>query len=310
MRLTRRTAPALALVGLLGLVTIGASPAQARSDAPAPIRPGPADSFLPTPPSVPSPLLYTIHDAEVVEGDEGAAQVLAFEITASKAIVADSEMRVHTGNLGFEATPGVDFTPIDEIVVMPAGSTSIVVEVPVHGDREAEHDELVVAWLSDPTYGTVELSGGTALGRILDDDTPTIHISQETHLEGSGGGYTPFVFTISLSKAVAHDVSVNVLTTAGSAEFGPDIFAPATTVVIPAGATSETYTVSVVADDVVEADEEFVVEMSNAQGGTIVGGGGLGTILDDDAPVVPWHPGSFKAAVKALGQTVWSSVPR
>src|SRR5690606_32642635 len=134
-----------------GLVTIGASPAQARSDAPAPIRPGPADSFLPTPPSVPSPLLYTIHDAEVVEGDEGAAQVLAFEITASKAIVAD---------------------------------------------------------------------------------------------------------------------------------------------------------------DVVEADEEFVVEMSNAQGGTIVGGGGLGTILDDDAPVVPWHPGSFKAAVKALGQTVWSSVPR
>src|SRR5690606_28130534 len=125
-------------------------------------------------------------------------QVLAFEITASKAIVADSEMRVHTGNLGFEATPGVDFTPIDEIVVMPAGSTSIVVEVPVHGDLEAEHDELVVAWLSDPTYGTVELSGGTALGRIL----------------------------------------------------------------------------------------------------------------DDDAPVVPWHPGSFKAAVKALGQTVWSSVPR
>jgi hypothetical protein len=207
-------------------------------------------------------------------------------------------------------TPGIDFTPIDEIVVMPAGATSVVVEVPVHGDLELEDDELVVAWLSDPTYGAVALSGGTALGRILDDDTPTIHISQESHVEGSGGGFTPFVFTISLSKPVDHDVSVNVLTTPGTAQFGPDIFAPATTVTIPAGEVLRTYTVSVVADDVVEADEEFVVELSGAVGGTIVGGGGLGRILDDDAPGRFTGPGSLKAERKALGQTVGSSVLR
>ena len=48
-------------------------------------------------------------------------------------------------------------------------------------------------------------------------------------------------------------------------------------------------------------DEEFVVEMSNAMGGTIVGGGGLGTILDDDGPAGPGGPGGFTTGHKHVG---------
>jgi hypothetical protein len=288
MRFTRRTAPALLLASLVGLSTFGAAPASARSD-----------SFAPTPPTL--PLTFSIHDTEVVEGDPGDSNVLAFEVTASKPHSADVTLRAHTGNLGFEATPGVDFIPFDEIVTMPAGATSLIVEVPVIGDLEPEHDELVIIWLSDPSAGSIELSGSTALGRILDDDTPTIHIDQITQYEGSGGGFTPFVFTISLSKAITEPVSVDVLTTPGTAEYGIDFIAPAMTVVIPAGETSAIYVVSVIADNIPEDDEEFVVELSNPVGGTIVGGGGLGTILDDDGPAIPAGPGGFKAQQKAAG---------
>jgi hypothetical protein len=275
MRSSRRSAPALFLAALIGMSILGVAPADARSD-----------SFAPTPPTV--PLTFSIHDTEVIEGDPGDSNVLAFEVTASKPHTADVTLRAHTGNLGFEATPGVDFVPIDEIITMPAGETSLIVEVPVIGDLEAEHDELVIIFLSDPSVGSIGLSGGTALGRIIDDDTPTIHIDQVTQHEGSGGGYTPFVFTISLSKAVAHPVSVDVLTTPGTAEYGIDFIAPAMTVVIPPGDTSATYVVSVIADDLPEDDEEFVVELTNPVGGTIVGGGGLGTIVDDDVPPSRW----------------------
>ena len=298
MRLTRRSAPALLLTAVIGLATLGAAPASARSDSYAPAGPGRPDSFAPTPTTL--PLTFSIHDTEVVEGDPGDANVLAFQVTASKAHSSDVTLRAHTGNLGFEATPGVDFVPVDEIVTMPAGQTSLVVEVPVIGDLEPEHDELVIIWLSDPSAGSIALSGSTALGRILDDDTPTIHISQLTQSEGSGGGFTPFVFTISLSKAVAQPVSVDVLTTGGSAEYGIDFIAPAMTVVIPAGETSANYVVSVIADDIQESTEEFVVEMSNAVGGTIVGGGGLGTILDDEGPAVPLGPNTLTTNGKAV----------
>jgi hypothetical protein len=288
MHLTRRSASALLLTGLVGISTLGATPASARPD-----------SFLPTPTT--SPLTFSIHDTEVVEGDPGDGNVLAFEVTASRAHGSDVTMRAHTGNLGFEATPWVDFVPVDETVTMHAGQTSLVVEVPVIGDTDPEHDELVIIWLSDPSSGSV--ANGTALGRILDDDTPqppTIHISQVTQAEGSGGGLTPFVFTVSLSHATTQPVSVDLVPTGGTAEYGSDFIAPAMTVVIPPGETSAIYVVSVIADDVPEADEEFVVEMSNAVGGTIVGGGGLGTIIDDDGPGGPGGPGGLTS--------LWSSV--
>ncbi|QGG95681.1 Calx-beta domain-containing protein [Actinomarinicola tropica] len=133
---------------------------------------------------------------------------------------------------------------------------------------------------------------------------PTIHISQETHAEGTGGP-TGFHFTVSLSHPSDQPVSVDLVTTPGSATSPSDHQSVPATVVFAPGQTTADYVVSVVGDAVPEGDEEFVVEMSNAQGGTIVGGGGLGTILDDDGR----GPGGFTtswASVRHLVQLVLS----
>lgn len=290
MRPTVRSISSLVLAGLIGVSAVGTGTASARPDG-----------FVPNPPTRPVPLTFAISDAEVVEGDPGDAHVLQFEVTGSRSHGSDVTFRAHTGNLGFEATPGVDFTPVDETVTMPAGATSMVVDVPVTGDLDVEQDaegahELVVMWLEDASAGSI--TDGTALGTIHDDDAPTpptIHISQETHLEGTGGP-TGFHFTVSLSHPSDQPVSLDLVTTPGSATSPGDHQSVPATVVFAPGQTTADYVVSVVGDAVPEGDEEFVVEMSNAQGGTIVGGGGLGTILDDDSR----GPGGFT--------TLWTSI--
>ena len=285
MRSTLRTTSAAALAASLALGALGTAPAGAA-----------IDDVIPTPPTPPVPLTFAVADAQVVEGDPGDSNVLAFEVTASRSNWQDVTFHAQTGNLGFEATPGVDFTPVDEIVTMPAGATSFTIEVPVVGDLDVEEDaegayELVILFLGDPSSGTV--TDGTALGRIDDDDTaddPTIHIEQLTQLEGTGGT-TEFSFTVWLSHASDQPVSLDLSVAPGSATSPADYQASPAMVVFAPGETKKEYVVSVVADAIAEADEEFVVEMSNASGGTIVGGGGLGTILDDDASIA--GPGGF-----------------
>lgn len=282
----RRLASTL-LLATTAVGTLGAGVAHAR----------PGD-LVPTPPSPPVPLTYAIADAAVAEGDPVDADVLSFEVTASRANGVDVTFRAHTGNLGFEASPGVDFTPIDEIVTMPAGATSLTVEVPVTGDLDVEDEELVIVWLGEESAGTV--TDDTAIGRIDDDDTPTIHISQVTQAEGTGGP-TGFHFTVSLSHASDQPVSVDLWTTPGSATSPSDYQAAPATIVFAPGQTSADYVVSVVGDSTPEGDEELVVEMGNASGGTIVGGAGLGTIVDDDGRGLP---DDLTSVAKRLGLLV------
>lgn len=278
MRSTLRFATASAVIGATTICAM-ALPAVARPAGP--------DGYVPPPPGPSPALTFTISDTEVVEGDPGDAEVLRFDVVGSRAHGVDVTFRALSGNLGFEATPGTDFTPIDQAVTMPAGSTTTTVEIPVVGDLEVEDDELVIVWLQDPSSGAV--TDGTALGRILDDDTPTIHISQETHLEGTGGT-TDFTFTVSLSQASDQPVSVDLWTAPGTASNPADFTAAPETITFAPGQTSASYVVTVVADALDEGDEEFAVQMQNAVGGTIVGGGGLGTILDDDLGVVAPGP--------------------
>ena len=92
-----------------------------------------------------------------------------------------------------------------------------------------------------------------------------------------------FVFTISLSNAVAHSVMVDYSTVDGTATTsGGDYQGAAASVTFAAGEVSKTVTISVVGDNDQEPDETFSIQLSNAQGAAIFDGVGTGTILNDD----------------------------
>ena len=93
-------------------------------------------------------------------------------------------------------------------------------------------------------------------------------------------------FTVSLSQPTAVTTTFDLATADGTAIDGSDYYAnSATTEFIDAGATTKTFQVNVIGDTDIEADEDFLVNLTNASAnGTITDGQGTGTITNDDFP--------------------------
>jgi Ca2+-binding RTX toxin-like protein len=129
----------------------------------------------------------------------------------------------------------------------------------------------------DGGAGNDVISGGTTVVPVL------MSINNISVVEGTGGT-TNANFTVSLSSASSSDITVNFTTVAGSA-IAPDDFAATSGILtIPAGSSSGTITVAIVADSVDEINESFTMVLSNAVGATLNDAVGLCQITDDDAP--------------------------
>jgi hypothetical protein len=115
---------------------------------------------------------------------------------------------------------------------------------------------------------------------------PNLSIGDVTVTEGNSGT-RPASFSVFLSQATDHTVSVNYATAANTATAGTDYQSASGTVSIPPGGTTATVTVNVVGDTVDEPNETFWVNLSSLAGATIGDGQGVGTITDDDAPAAP-----------------------
>jgi uncharacterized repeat protein (TIGR01451 family) len=120
-----------------------------------------------------------------------------------------------------------------------------------------------------------------------DSDTlatlPSLSINDASLLEGSAGN-TVFEFNVSLSApALAGGVRFDVATANGSAAGGVD-YLPLLLAdqLIPEGTTSSSIQVMVIGDGLVEATENFLVNLSNLRGATAADLQGTGTIVDDD----------------------------
>jgi hypothetical protein len=119
---------------------------------------------------------------------------------------------------------------------------------------------------------------------------PTLNINDVTQAEGNAGA-TIFTFTVSLTSAVANDVTFDIATTDGTAqddnpatEDNDYVAKSETGRVITAGNTSTTFTVTVNGDTVAESNETFVVNVTNVMGAGVTVGDtqGVGTINNDD----------------------------
>jgi len=127
------------------------------------------------------------------------------------------------------------------------------------------------------------IADGQGLGTITNDDftLPSISINDVSVAEGNTGT-TNAVFTVTLSPASGQTVTLNYSTANGSATAGSDYVATSGTLTFNPGDTTKTITVLVNGDTVVEANEDFFVNLSNVVNATIADGQGLGTIINDD----------------------------
>ena len=120
---------------------------------------------------------------------------------------------------------------------------------------------------------------------------PNLTIADVTVSEGNSGTTTA-TFTVSLSApAPSTDITFDIATADGTAqddnpatEDNDYVARTLTSQIIPAGQTAYTFTVNVNADVVVENDETFLVNVTNASGATITDGQAVDTIQNDDLP--------------------------
>jgi Calx-beta domain len=156
--------------------------------------------------------------------------------------------------------------------------------VPVVGDTLPEPTEYFSILLTNSSSNAVILDYGLAVGEIVDNDPPALSIGDVARQEGNAGT-TAFTFTVTLSFPSTGSVTVQYTTANGNAAAGSDYQAVSGTLEFAPGETSKTITVLVNGDTLVEPDETFAVNLSNAAGAAIADGQGVGTIVNDDAPL-------------------------
>jgi|KBSMisStaDraftv2_1062788.scaffolds.fasta_scaffold141727_2 hypothetical protein len=136
---------------------------------------------------------------------------------------------------------------------------------------------------------TAKLLGLTCLlvasAQITFAQTPTVSINDLTMAERDVDLFG-YEFTVSLSAASTQPVSVRVTTQQGTATDNVDFGAGTVVLNFPAGQTSLPVTVFIKGDTIIEGNEQFFVNLSEAVNCIIGDGQGVGTIVDDDGPLV------------------------
>ena len=226
------------------------------------------------------PTLSIVASAGVTEGGSGNTP-LVFGVTlsnpsafAAAASYATADNSATTADNDYQAASGT--------VTIPAGQTAGSVSVDVVGDTKYENNESFTVTLASPSGGT--LGNAVATGTISNDDPmPALSIDDVAHLEGEGGT-TLFRFTVSLSASSGLPASVDYATADSTATLGNSDYQSASgELLFPAGATTRTLDVLVNGDSTAEADEVFMVALSNPTSATIARTSGIGTIQNDDA---------------------------
>jgi hypothetical protein len=217
---------------------------------------------------------FSVSDVVVTEG-EGAA-VASFIVSLGSPLTETAT--VTFGTSSGTAAQGLDYKALNGILTFAPGITSQTVDVAILGDTDnAEPSEQFSLVLSAPSSNT-GIVDGTATALIIDDDGITVGDATVTEINGS----TFVDVGITLAHPAANAVSVDwqlVFGTADFFDFDANAFG---TVFFSPGDTSETITIEVKADTIVEGNETFRVVLSNPVASAITDGSGTVTIIDDE----------------------------
>jgi hypothetical protein len=247
-----------------------------------------------------------VRDIAVALGDAGVLQFSASTYTVDEnagtvtVIVnrtggSNGTVTVNYSTAPGSATAGDDFVTSSGVLIFGAGQTSAMFTVPINDDAISEFSEQFSVMLSAP-------AGGAALGNttfasvsIMDNETlpsgGTLSINDVSVAEGDTGALA--VFTVTLSSARTQTVSVQYISSNGTASAGADYDAVSGTLTFTPGLTSRTITVPIIGDSLPEGSETFFVNLSNPTNAPLTDSQGQGTITDDEAPAAVF---AFSAA--------------
>ncbi len=217
----------------------------------------------------------------VTEGNSGS-KTLSFTVTRSgDTAIATSVNYAFDGTATFSS----DYNSIkvagvtgssSGVIKFAAGETTKLVTLNVLGESVNEADETINLNLSYPNQ-TGAIAPGT-ITIVNDDNVPTISIADKSDSEDSGN----LVFTVKLSSASSEIITVDYNTSNDTAIAGVDYTALSGTITFNPGVTTQTITIPILDDFVVESTDQFFVNLTNSTNASIADNKAIGKITNDD----------------------------
>ena len=130
--------------------------------------------------------------------------------------------------------------------------------------------------------GDADSLNGGAGNDLVQSLLNVLSVGDASATEGNAGN-TFLTFNVSLSFRSGETVTVDFATADGTAIAGTDYVATSGTLTFSPGVTSQTVTVSVIGDVLIESNETVLLNLSNSTGVTIRDAQAVGTIVDNDS---------------------------
>jgi len=236
----------------------------------------------------------TINDVTVTEGNSGTTTATFTVSLSAAAQGTDVSFDIATAD-----GTAQDHTPASEdndyvaksvtTQVIPAGQTTYTFTVSVNGDAAVEPNETFLVNVTNVVGAN--LTDGQAVGTIQNDDSPALSIDDVSAAEGNGT--TTFTFHVTLSAPAPATVTFDIATADGTAQdhvpASEDNDYQARSIIgqtIAQGSSSFDFAVTVNGDVAIEPNETFFVNVTNVSGATLLDGQGVGTIQNDDSPIL------------------------
>ena len=254
-------------------------------------------------------LRITPSNASVSEGGNGTTTETSFTVTMSPASSQPVTVAYATAD-GTATAADADYTVASGTLTFAAGETGKTITVQVNGDDDDEDDETFTVRLSNASGSNASISttAGTATVAIV--GLPTLSVADASMPEGDRGN-TPLSFTATLMPTSDEVVTVNYATSDGSASAGTDYTTTTGTLTFAVGVATQTFTVPIIGDVIYEADEIFMVALSNpASGARLLAAGttATGTITNDEAtPTLRITPSNASVSEGGNGTTTETS---
>ncbi|MFO1157331.1 MAG: Calx-beta domain-containing protein [Reyranellaceae bacterium] len=246
------------------------------------------------------------------EGNSGL-KAYSFMISLDHAVASAQSIGWNVTGSDAHGADASDFagTLPSGIVTFNAGDTAKTVTVLVSGDDEVEFDESFAVTLSKASSG-LTLGESVATATIINDDKSTVSVSGLSASQPEGdGGVKAFTFTVSLAQVgvVSQTVGWSVIGAGDHPADASDFVGvlPSGIATFNARETSQTVTVLVTGDSLVEFDEGFSVVLANPSSGLMLGASSAGsTIQNDDRPVASIAVDTASKAEGDAGPTSYS----
>jgi Bacterial Ig domain/Calx-beta domain len=200
-----------------------------------------------------------------VAGQASAGETNTMTVTAQLSAVSSNAVTVPF-TLSGTAKLNTDYSISGGSISIPAGSTTGSVTIDILSDTLDEDDETVILTMGAPV-NAIKGSPSVHTATITDDDaTPSVQFS--TASQTSAGEAGTMAVMAQLTTAAGRNVTVP-FTITGTATLDTDYAITASPIVIPAGATTASATITIIPDTTVEPNETVILTMGTPTNATL-----------------------------------------